>query len=564
MSTASLQQQITELHLELKRTNSDLMQLTIELEDRVAERTAELLKVNEALQLENAARKKIERRLREQAKLIEKANDAIITTDLSHRVQFWNPAALRLLGWTAAEFEGRPLSELLGIERLGGSEETTLVFSTLVDWNGAICGHTRSGAELILETSVTILRDDTGRATGRLIISSDITERKKLEEKFLRAQRMESIGMLSAGIAHDLNNVLAPIGMAATILRPRLSRPEDFRLLNTLDKCVMRGTGLVRQILGFAHGVSGHTSIVQVKHLMRDIIDVITATFPKSIVLKHYVHGDIFPIQGNPTQIHQILLNLCVNARDAMPAGGTLTLNAENCTIDAAIAEKIPGAQPGNWLVIYVQDSGSGIQPEVLARIWEPFFTTKSTTGGTGLGLSTVRTIVESHHGFITVETKVDHGTGFRVYLPALSSDFDESVLPATSSAQRGQGEKVLVVDDEEDVREAFRAVLTNAGYDVVTANDGAEAAALIVMRGDEFDLIIADYEMPTLDGRGLARVIRARQPKKKILVVSGANHPLEHEIANRKELADAFLAKPFSADSLLATVEKLLSRLPH
>lgn len=399
-------------------------------------------------------------------------------------------------------------------------------------------------------------------AVYRLIgVAEDVTERKKLEEQFLRAQRLESVGMLAAGIAHDLNNVLAPVGMASTLLRKNTTEIRDLRLLDTLEKCADRGAGLVRQILGFAQGVSGEMREVQVKHLLRDIIDMVTQTFPKSIILEDNVPNDLWPIKAIPTQIHQVLLNLCVNARDAMPRGGTLRLHAENCVLDAASAASIIGARLGTWMKLEVQDSGSGIPPEVLARIWEPFFTTKTADKGTGLGLSTVRGIVETHRGFITLETKIGEGTAFRIYFPALHSAGPQGHENPKPPAGRGRGELILVVDDEKPIREIASAILTRYGYRVLTASDGVEAIASFVPHASEIALIITDLDMPSLDGAALGRAIRRLDPTKKILAMSGlpgGSH--RHSGTGRPdEFSSAFIAKPFAAEALLAVVEQLL-----
>ncbi len=388
-------------------------------------------------------------------------------------------------------------------------------------------------------------------------VAEDVTERKKYEEQALRAQRLESIGMLAAGITHDLNNVLAPIGMAATLLRDRLSATSDLRLIDTLEKCADRGAGLVRQILGFVHGIGDEPSVVQVKHLLRDITTVVTETFPKSITLNEEVPNELWPILANPTQIHQVLLNLCVNARDAMPNGGTLTVGAENCVLDAKAAAAIEGAKPGAWLVLHIEDTGTGIPPAVVARMWEPFFSTKPLSKGTGLGLSTVRGIIETCHGFITLRTGLGRGTCFRVYLPAAQSVIAADGSAHPYSSKRGRGELILLVDDEELIRDLAGATLTKAGYRVITTADGFEAAGAFESNVGEIALIITDLDMPNVDGETLVEVIRTFKPHLKILAMSGGGS--RQSKARPTEFASAFMAKPFSAETLLTHVDKLL-----
>ncbi len=538
-------------HSELSQTNSELMRLTLELDERVATRTAELLEANKALQAENCARRQVELRLLQQAELLDKANEIIVSAGLDGRISFWNRGAERLLGWSASEMMGRPVAEVLALDELRASCPGAQPFRALADWRGEIRTRKKDGAEVILEASVTALRDEADQAVGWLSISGDVTEKKALQEKFLRAQRLESIGMLASGIAHDLNNVLAPISLAGELLRTRLTGKSDLRYLETLERSVARGAALVRQILGFAHGIGGEHRVVQVKHLVRDIAAMISQTFPKSVVLEESVPSDLWPIQGQPTQIHQILLNLCVNARDAMPGGGTLKLTAENRILSEAEAGAIPDGRPGSWIVLSVEDSGSGIPPEVMARIWEPFFTTKADKG-TGLGLATVRGIVETHKGFLTLDTAVGRGTTFRVYLPADATATVGADTGAEKAADRGHSELILVVDDEESNRETVQDSLAISGYRVLTAGDGAEAAALLAARSAEVALVITDYDMPVLDGSGLIQMIRARHPKMKVLMISGDDRMRNAE-------CDAKLPKPYTIETLLREVAQLL-----
>jgi two-component system cell cycle sensor histidine kinase/response regulator CckA len=398
-------------------------------------------------------------------------------------------------------------------------------------------------------------------------VAEDVTEQKNLHEQFLRAQRLDSIGMLAAGIAHDLNNVLAPVGMVSTLLSTRLTESRDLKMLQILEKSAERGAGLVRQILGFAHGVGGEPRLLQMKHLLRDILSVVTETFPKSIVVDEHVPNDLLPILANPTQIHQVLLNLCVNARDAMPQGGTLRLRGENCTLTTeaadALAADYPGAgvAPGDWVVLHIQDSGTGIPPAVLARIWEPFFTTKLPDKGTGLGLSTVLGIVKTHHGFITLKTEQGRGSTFRVYLPAIGAPDSGDAERSASPMPRGNDELILIVDDEATVRDTVAAILAHHNYRVVKAADGVEGAALFAARSSEFSLVITDRDMPMLDGGGLARILRASKPEIKIIAISGLGESSRGHLPDSKhdKLPNTFLRKPFTAETLLRSIAELL-----
>jgi PAS domain S-box-containing protein len=391
------------------------------------------------------------------------------------------------------------------------------------------------------------------------VILHDLTERLKLEEQFRQAQRLESLGMLAAGIAHDLNNVLAPILMGAPLLRETSSNAWDRDLLTDIEKSALRGTSLVRQILGFAQGMGGEPQTIQATYLMADIVDVLRRTFPKNIGIEQRVPKDIWPIKANPTQIHQVLLNLAVNARDAMPQGGQLRLRAENCELDEATVGAFQGARPGRWMVLQVEDTGTGIPADVLARMWEPFFTTKPADKGTGLGLSTVRGIVETHGGFITVQTAPGHGTTFRAYFPP--AEGAPSVEPSVPLAPRGDGELILVADDVASIRNLADTILSRHGYRVLSAVDGTDALTQF-MRIEKISLVITDLDMPNLAGSTLVEIVRRLNPAVKVIAMSGiAAAPAE--VLRLEARPDAFLLKPFTAQEILSLAHEVLNPLP-
>ena len=369
--------------------------------------------------------------------------------------------------------------------------------------------------------------------------------------------------MLAAGIAHDLNNVLAPILMGAPMLRLRTKDPMDIKLLGSMEKSAERGASLVRQILGFAHGVGGQPQPVQLKHLARDIIAVIEETFPKSITFEHNLPSDLWIISANPTQMHQVLLNLCVNARDAMPQGGTLRLQVKNTMLDERAAAAMKGAQPGSYVVLKISDTGTGIAPDLLEHIWEPFFTTKAANHGTGLGLSTVRGIVEKHSGFITLKTAVGRGTTFQVYLPASETSVGTLSNSPLPSIPRGHGELILIVDDEADIREVVSATLISHGYRVLVAVDGLEAVALFAPRSAEIKLVITDLHMPGLEGGTLAIVLRRLDPGVRLLAMSGLSAGRSRAAPLPGIFGDAFMKKPFTMETLLKTVHQQLPEPP-
>jgi PAS domain S-box-containing protein len=387
----------------------------------------------------------------------------------------------------------------------------------------------------------------------------DLTERKKLEQQFLRAQRMESIGTLAGGIAHDLNNILAPILMSINILQDTSTDPQAAAILQTIEVSAKRGADIVRQVLSFARGIEGERVEIQVKHLLTDLENIIRDTFPKNIRLHFCVHKDTATILGDPTQVHQILLNLCVNARDAMPDGGRLSISVENAVLDEHYSAMNLQAKPGNYVKINVSDSGTGIPPEIIEKIFEPFFTTKEVGKGTGLGLSTVIAIVRSHGGFVNVYSEPGKGTTFTVYLPAMDAA-SQAVggQHVEVSLPRGNGELILLVDDEPSLSVIASQTLQAFGYRVLTATDGADALGAYVAHKGEIAVVLTDMMMPIMDGPAMIYALRRINPEVKIIATSGVNSN-----CGMTKLADMriqyFLTKPYTAETLLKTLRAIL-----
>jgi nitrogen-specific signal transduction histidine kinase/ActR/RegA family two-component response regulator len=387
----------------------------------------------------------------------------------------------------------------------------------------------------------------------------DLTERKKLEQQFLRAQRMESIGTLAGGIAHDLNNVLAPIMMSIDLLKGTSSHPQAGQILAAVESSARQGAEIVRQVLSFARGLDGERVEIQTKHLVEDLKNIVGSTFPKNIQAEFFVPVDVWTILGDPTQVQQVLLNLCVNARDAMPEGGHLVLGVENCVLDAHYAAMNPGTRPGRYVQINVVDTGTGMPPGVIDKIFEPFFTTKEIGKGTGLGLSTVMAVIKSHDGLVQVESEPGRGTTFKVFLPAAETSADEQkkVTPLLA-LPRGQGETVLVIDDEASIVTITSQTLESFGYRVLTATDGAEGVALYAIHQEEIAVVITDVMMPVMDGAATIRALVWINPAIKIIAASGLDAN-----GSRINVADPnvrhFLTKPYTARTLLTTLRATL-----
>lgn len=427
-------------------------------------------------------------------------------------------------------------------------------------WRGEIRNLAKDGATYWVDTTIVPFLDERGKPYQYVAIRYDITEQKRIENQLLRAQRMESIGTLAGGIAHDFNNILAPILMATEMLQLSAYDKETHRWLAIIRENSERGADLVRQVLTFARGMEGERIIVQVKHIVKDLVKILKQTLPKSINVKHDIEPELWIIQADPTQIHQVLMNLCINARDAMPMGGTLTITAENIVLDENYARVHIDAKPGEYLMISVSDTGAGIPVEIQDRIFDPFFTTKEIGKGTGLGLATALTIVRSHDGFINVYSDAGRGTKFSVYIPTakLEEGLRKSIEPGTFP--RGSGELILVVDDEENIREIARATLEKFGYRVVTATDGTDAMAIYAQQGADINLILTDIAMPYMDGTALIRAIRKINPQSKIIAMSGLmNSDQTSELQNLN--VNSFLSKPYTAENLLKLLAEILQK---
>jgi PAS domain S-box-containing protein len=503
-------------------------------------------------------RKRAEEQLQEQAAMLNLAKDAIIVRDLNGHVLFWNRGAEHLYGWTAEEAVGQDVRMM---QFPGGAIEFERANRAVIEkgtWSGELQQVARDGRKLMAECNWTLIRDEAGNPKSILAINTDITEKKKLEAQFLRAQRMESIGTLAGGIAHDLNNILSPMLMAVQMLQLKVSDEQSQRMLELLRANAERGGEMVRQVLSFARGIGGERVAMQPKHLIREVVKILKETFPKSIEIGFRLGEDLWMVNGDTTQLHQVLMNLCINARDAMPDGGRLTIEAENKVIDETYAQMILDARSGRFVMITVTDTGTGIPTEHLDRIFDPFFTTKEVGKGTGLGLSTVLGIIKGHGGFINVYSEPGKGTQFRIYLPALEATQLLQTEAAHPDLPGGQGETILVVDDELAIREITKSTLEAFNYRVLTAADGTEAIALYAEHRGKIKVVLTDMMMPYMDGPALIRVLHKLNPQVRIIASSGLT-----ENGKSPEITQAgvkaFLNKPYSADKLLKALAEVI-----
>jgi two-component system, cell cycle sensor histidine kinase and response regulator CckA len=505
-----------------------------------------------AIRFDISDRKQAEQKIREQAALLDVATDAILVRDLNQRILFWNQGAARIYGWQTSEALDRDVRSLLYGETSLEAETTYATLLAKGEWQGELHKVTKQGKAITVESRWTLVRDEAGNPKFILSVDTDITEKKLLEAQFLRAQRLESLGTLASGIAHDMNNILTPILAAAQLLPLKLNNqdPQIQRLLQIAQENAKRGAELVKQILAFASGTEGERTQIQIADIVNEAIAVARQTFPKSIEIDLNLSDKLWLVAGDGTQLHQVLMNLLINARDAMPEGGILTAKAENLTVDGNYPQIDIAARMGNYVVVTITDTGIGISPETKERIFEPFFTTKEPGKGTGLGLSTVIGIIKSHQGFINVDSEVGRGTSFKLYLPA-----DEQTETTQSIEDlellKGNGELILIVDDEASVREVTKATLENYNYRVITACDGIEAISLYTSNKDEIEVVLLDLIIPSLDTSTIVRTLKRLNSKIKIIAMSGlaANGEL---IRVDYSCVRGFLAKPFTSQTIL------------
>jgi nitrogen-specific signal transduction histidine kinase/CheY-like chemotaxis protein len=403
------------------------------------------------------------------------------------------------------------------------------------------------------------MRDAAGAIRHYIAVKKDVTESKRLEAQLMRAQRLESIGMLASGIAHDLNNVLAPVLLSIELLKLDMPGPAARENLRLIENAADRGAGIIRQLLTFVKGVEGERTDVPVGHLLKGITQLIHQTFPRNIELRLDLPRDAGSVKGDMAQLEQVLFNLAVNARDAMPGGGVIGVRAESRRVDEEKASLHPGVHAGEFAMIAVSDRGGGMAPEHIERIFEPFFTTKPRGSGTGLGLATAEGIVRSHGGFIEVSSVVGRGSEFRVHIPVRPPAGPAPV--ATGGILMGSGRCILVVDDDEAIRLLTRDILARHGFIVVPAVDGMDALTRFRSSPGRFSAVIMDIKMPRMNGVELASILRRAAPEVPIIASSGAMSagPEEQAMLARKSVASV-LRKPYTDGALIEALSRVLA----
>lgn len=554
-------QQMANTLVEKWRLSAESRLIMAHLDGLVQTRTAQLEESQRAALAMRDEAVRLQEKTREQASLLDKARDAIFVTDMDRRVTYWNKSAESLYGWSASEAAGRLLPELLAARPDFLAADAAARSSG--EWVGELRQLTKDGRELVVESRWTLVIAKDGRAESMMVISTDITDKWKIEEHLLRAQRMESIGTLAGGIAHDLNNTLLPIIMSIDVLKLRITDPGVQGMLLTMEKSAHRSADMVRHLLSFARGVEGQRHPVSPRDVVDEVARLMQETFPKNIQCQISVADALPAFDADSTQVQQAILNLCVNARDAMADGGRLTLRAETMHVDGSAEGADRRVKAGSYVVFKIEDNGSGIADAVKEKIFDPFFTTKEFGKGSGLGLSSVMAIVTSHHGFITVESAPDRGTQFCLFFPVTtSSAATTSAEPRKeepdAAAAGGHGQMVLIIDDEENIRSVACSTLEAFGYRAMTAKHGRDGVDVYRQSPGAIDVVLTDIMMPVLDGVGAIQEIRRINPCARIIAASGLQTPAD--LSHVEGIAH-FLPKPYSASTLLTAIESVM---PH
>ena len=503
--------------------------------------------------------KETEEQLRIYQTAVEQSPASIVITDVNGIIEYVNKRFSAISGYSALELIGKRPSVLKsGTVRPETYEQLWKTILSGGEWRGEICNKKKNGELYWEDAFISPLRDQMGNISHFMGIKQDITRTKEMEQHMLHSQRMESIGTLAGGIAHDLNNVLAPILITVELLKERSNDPLARELLKTAESAVHRGREIIRQVLSFARGIEGEKIVIQPKHILKEIDNILRETFPRSIHIENDVQPDLALVSADVTQIHQVLMNLCVNARDAMDGKGKLKLGARNVLKKDLPPGSVVSEDVQDYVCFYVQDNGVGIPPELQERIFDPFFTTKGVGKGTGLGLSTTYTIVRKHGGFIDVQSQPGFGALFSVYLPAVHSGMPQAE-PLVRTIPHGAGEGILVVDDEAFVRNVTQQILENFGYKAYMAEGGHEAVKIYSHHHQEIAAVITDWMMPEMDGAATIRGLQQIDPAVRVIVSTG----LIEESATNPAVAQnirSILNKPYSALSLLETLREVLA----
>jgi len=495
------------------------------------------------------------------ALIIDSSEDAIISKSLDGTITSWNKGAERIYGYTPEEVIGKPISLLAPNNR---TDEITEILEKIA--KGESIEHYESerlakdGRRLNVSISVSPLRDAKGDIVGASAIARDITAQKRAEGQFRQSQKMEAIGRLAGGVAHDFNNILAIINACTEFLRDRIDpAAEPSHYIENIKTATERGAALTRQLLAFSRTREVQPRVLDLNERLKDIGKLLRPLMGDDIEILIVSKSPAAVVEADPNQLDQVLVNLAVNARDAMPNGGKFILETRAAKFDEAFADQHQAMPAGKYVVLAVSDTGNGMDESTVARIFEPFFTTKEAGKGTGLGLSTVYGIVKQSAGHILVYSEPGHGTTFKIYLPSADHKIGlESKPEVETVAPKRQGTNILLVEDDETMRSLTKQVLLEHGYSVVDADDGKSALEWVKSHPDPIDLLLTDVVMRRMSGPELVDRLSASNPNLKVVYMSGYTGEL---IAEREMLKRGItlLEKPFTRTALLNTIHTTL-----
>jgi two-component system cell cycle sensor histidine kinase/response regulator CckA len=509
----------------------------------------------EAVIIDITSRLEAEEKINEQARLLDLALDAILVLDLDKKVRYWNAGAERVYGYGQREIIGKEVTGLICI--VEHNEEFIRACDTVLkqsEWSGELNQRKKDGTFIITDCRWNLVRDAGGRPSGILQVCTDVTERKRMESKFLRAQRVESIGIFASGIAHDLNNTLSPVLVGVEVLKRKFRDRQSRRLLRTIESSARYGTEMVYQVLSFVKGIKGTHVKLNPWKIVKDLSRVFIHILPRNIIIHARMPKRLPPIFGDATQLHQVLINLCTNARDAMPEGGTLTFSAESTYVTGEMARELPDAVEGQYILFGIGDTGNGISKENLNKIFEPFYTTKEIGQGTGLGLSICHGIIKGHKGFMTVDSVEGKGTTFRIYLPVMDLTRKE-ISPAKSNGEFRR-KVFFIANSENENTQALIDGLEDHGYELMLAVGKSQVNDVLIDNLDSSDIAVlegfAEYGVKTVVEELLEYVPRAR------LVIISAEFGLDEKDIAWISQPRILLRNPVSVEMLLEAIEKI------
>ena len=491
--------------------------------------------------------------------LLEAAPDAVVVHDLENCVFFWNRAAEALYGWSAEEIVGRPITRILYLD-CAEREEAMEALRNGATWQRELRQLDRNGDEYLVQVRQQIQRDASGQPKAIISFNTDVTESRKLADAQERAHHVQSSSILAGGIAHELNNALAPIMLSSAMLKRFVEGEKALSMVGMIEKCASKGAELIADLLAFERGKGGGSDLIRATQIKRSLHRAEEELVPEDIDFQITVPEDLWECRGEFSELDATFKYVVQNACEAMPEGGRLKVEVSNRLVDANFERLAPEAKVGAYVCFVFTDEGVGIEPEALAHVAEPFFTTKSPRQGFGFGLSNTQATLKGHKGFMVIESERGKGTTLSMFLPAeASSVTPQQAQDAFKDPKPGSGQLVLVADDEMFVRETLKKTLEDRGYRVVTAQDGTEALALYAGRQQEIAIVVTNVEMPFMDGPALCRALKKLNPEVRILVSSG------HKQADRVQAikavgVDDFLAKPYTADSLADRVHGILN----